>query len=249
MCHPEVPENWERVQASRREVTVDLPTGEKMPALAVGPSDAAGVLLVGDVFGRSAFYEQLAAMIAAEDLHVLLPDFFFRQGALIEQNHEAAFARRAKLDEKKSVEDLRVGIQWLRASSGSAKVGVLGFCMGGTFALDLASTESNLVTISYYGFPVPQATIAHPPERPIDLVERLRGPVLAYWGDQDEVVGLGNARSYIEQASTANPGFRGEILPGLGHGFLAAADLTDAHAPATRTWRETLSHLRQHLNS
>jgi carboxymethylenebutenolidase len=249
MCHPEVPENWERVQASRREVTVDLHTGEKMPALAVGPSDAAGVLLIGDVFGRSAFYEQLAAMIAAEDLHVLLPDFFFRQGALSEPSHEAAFARRAKLDERKSVEDLRAAIQWLRASSRSANVGVLGFCMGGTFALDLASTEPNLITIAYYGFPVPQATIAHPPDRPIDLVEDLRGPVLAYWGAEDEVVGVANARAYIEQASKANPGFRGEILAGLGHGFLAAADLTDVHAPATRTWRETLGHLRQHLHS
>jgi carboxymethylenebutenolidase len=249
MCHPEVPETWERVQASRREIVVDLPTGEQMPALSVGGEDAPGVLLIGDVYGRSAFYEQLAAMIAVEGLQVLVPDFYFRQGPLAEQGHEAAFARRAKLDEKQSVEDLRAGAAWLRSRSGSTRVGVVGFCMGGTFALDLASTDSALVTVAYYGFPVPQATIAHPPARPIDLVENLRGPVLAFWGDQDEVVGVEQARSYIKLAAAYNPEFRGEILPGLGHAFLAAADLTDPEVPATRTWQDTLAHLRDHLTS
>jgi dienelactone hydrolase len=249
MCHPDVPETWDHVQASRSEIVVDLLTGEKMPALSVGSDDAPGVVLIGDLYGRSPFYEQLAAMIAAENLHVLVPDFFFREGPLADQGHEAAFARRAKLDEKQSVEDLRAAVGSLRGQSGSSRVGVVGFCMGGTFALDLASSEADLVTVAYYGFPVPQATIAHPPARPIDLVEQLSGPVLAYWGDQDAVVGVENARSYIEKARVADLGFRGEILPGLGHGFLGTADLSDASAPETRTWRATLEHLRKHLTS
>jgi dienelactone hydrolase len=247
MCHPEVPASWETFQANGSEVTVTVPSGESMPALLLGPEGAAGVLLIADMFGRSEFYEQLAARIAAQGLQVLLPEYFFRQGPITEPGHGAAFARRAQLDEVQSVEDMRAAAGWLREESGSAPVGVVGFCMGGTFALDLASTEDDIVAVSYYGFPVPQASITHPPARPIDLVEDLRGPVLALWGDADETVGIDHIRSYIDRASAVNPNFQSEVLPGLAHGFLGGADLADPLDPATATWERALAHLRTNL--
>jgi dienelactone hydrolase len=247
MCHPEVPESWETIQTGGAEVEVSVSTDELMPALHVGPDGAPGVLLIADMFGRSAFYEQLAARIAAEGLQVLVPEYFFRQGPLAEGGHELAFARRAQLEEVQSVEDMRAGVEYLRERSAGAPVGVVGFCMGATFALDLASTEDDLVTVAYYGFPVPQPSIVHPPARPIDLVEDLKGPVLAFWGDADQTVGVDSVHEYVELAAAANPEFRSEVLPGLNHGFLGAADLADPNDPATETWRQTLAHLRTNL--
>lgn len=63
-----------------------------------------------------------------------------------------------------------------------------------------------------HGFPVPQPTIMHPPARPIDLAEKLRGPVLAFWGDQDEAVSVEHARAYSKLAASYNGQFRGEML-------------------------------------
>jgi carboxymethylenebutenolidase len=247
MCHSEIPETWERIQADGTEIPITVPSGEEMPALYLGAEGAPGVLLIADMFGRSAFYEQLAARVAAEGLQVLLPEYFFRQGPLIGSGYEAGFARRAQLDEAQSVEDMRALASWLRQRSDGASVGVLGFCMGGTFALDLASTEDDLVTVAYYGFPVPQASIPRPPARPIDLVDSLRGPVLAFWGDADEFVGMDNVRAYVERATAANAEFRSEVLPGLGHGFLGAADLPDPSDMGTVSWQQALSHLRSNL--
>jgi carboxymethylenebutenolidase len=93
-----------------------------MPALCVGPENAPGVLLIADMFGRSEFYEQLAARIAGEGLQVLLPEYFFRQGPITGGGHEAAFGRRAKLDEVQSVEDMRAAVEFLRQRSGGARV-------------------------------------------------------------------------------------------------------------------------------
>jgi dienelactone hydrolase len=247
MCHPDVPANWETIQTDGSEVMLSLPSGEEMPALLVGPSGAPGVLLIGDVYGRSAFYEQLASRIAAHGFQVVLPDYFFRQGPVIGDGQAAAFARRAQLDEIQSVADMRAAVDWMREQSSHPAVGVIGFCMGGTFALDLASTEDDLVSVSYYGFPVPQASIVHPPTPPMDLVAELRGPVLAFWGDADEIVGVEHIRRYIERATLSNSRFRSEVLPGLGHAFLAAADLADPDDPATGTWNRTLAHLRSYL--
>ncbi|CAN5126838.1 hypothetical protein BH18CHL2_BH18CHL2_08260 [soil metagenome] len=33
------------------------------------------------------------------------------------------------------------------------RVGTIGFCMGGTFALQIAAPRAHLAAVSYYGFP------------------------------------------------------------------------------------------------
>lgn len=247
MCHPDVPANCEAIEVHGSELTVDVPSGEAMPALLAGPAGAPGVLLIADMFGRSAFYEQLAARLAAQGFQVLLPEYFFRQGPITESGHGAAFQRRAQLDEKQSVEDMRAAVEWLRGQSGGAPVGVIGFCMGGTFALDLASTEDDLVVVSYYGFPVPQTSIVQPPTPPMDLVRELRGPVLAFWGDADETVGLDHISAYIDRATASNAQFQSAVLPGLGHGFLGTIDLDASNDPAAETWNQTVEFLRSNL--
>jgi carboxymethylenebutenolidase len=245
MCHTDVPPGQATPAVVRREVTVPLSAGDAMPALHVGADGAAAVLVVADVFGRSPFYEHLASLLAEAGFQALLPDYFFRQGPLPTMDKQAAFARRAQLDERGTLRDLTAAVEWLRESGSGDVVGLIGFCMGGTLALDLASTADGVAAVAYYGFPAAPPTETSPP-RPIDLVEELRGPVLAFWGDQDETVGLDSVKRYV---AVAPPGVSHRILPGLGHGFIAAADLTDPDDPATQTWRESVEFLRRHVDS
>uniref|UniRef100_A0AAU3H5C7 Dienelactone hydrolase family protein n=1 Tax=Streptomyces sp. NBC_01401 TaxID=2903854 RepID=A0AAU3H5C7_9ACTN len=170
-----------------------------------------------------------------------MPDFFFRQGPTARPDRESAFARRELLDEELTVRDLDAAVQWLRMETGSARVRSLDFCMGGTFALDLASLRDDMVTVSYYGFPL------MPPPKPMDLVDELRGPVLAFWGEDDRGIGPDTVHAYTARASKANPGFTGEVIPGLGHGFLAAARIDDAADAGGATWQRTLTHFADHL--
>ncbi|CAM5692411.1 dienelactone hydrolase family protein [Streptomyces canus] len=249
MCHSDLPPGQPAPDAVRREVGIPLPTGEVMPALHVTAAPGApGVLIIADMLGRSPFYEHLAALLAAAGFQALLPDVFFRQGPLPEPGTEAAVARRAQLDERQSLDDLRVAVDWLGKRSTTIPVGTIGFCMGGTFALDLASSRGELVTVAYYGFPEPPAWVVSPPPRPIDLVGSLRGPVLAFWGDRDTTVGMASVERYAEQAADANPHFEHAVLSGLGHGFLGASDLGDPADPGGATWARSVAHLRSHLH-
>ncbi len=250
MCHPDIPPDQLTPDVDTAEVQVAVGARELMPALSVGPADAPAVLIVGDIFGRSEFYEHLAALVAAEGFQSLVPDFFFRQGPLAEPgSRKAAFARRRRLDEAAALDDLRAAIDWLRERSRRPVIGTVGFCMGGTFVLDLASTQDDLVTIAYYGFPVPSTELASPPPRPLDLVDSLRGPVLAFWGDRDDTVGVDHARAYAERARASNPDFDCEFVPGLGHGFLGAARLGAADDPGGATWTRALAQLHGHLDA
>jgi carboxymethylenebutenolidase len=249
MCHTDIPPGQSTPEIAGSEVTIPLPGGHLMPALHIAPDPSApAVLIVGDVFGRSAFYEHLAALVATAGFQALVPDFYFRQGPLpVPPTREAAFERRSRLDESGAVDDLRGAIDWLRETSSQTRVGTIGFCMGGTFALDLASAEQDLVTIAYYGFPVLSSSLPAPPPAPIDLVDNLHGPVLAFWGSEDEAVGVEHARRYAELASSSNPDFEFEIVSGLGHGFLGSARLGDRTDPGAATWDRTLALLQTHL--
>ena len=120
--------------------------------------------------------------------------------------------------------------------------------MGGTFVLDLAASENDLATVAYYGFPVPQAS---PPPAPLDLVDEMQGPILAFWGEDDEVVGLENAQQFVRRMEEGGKDFSYRIYPGVGHGFLAAGhgDGSSTGGPAEESWTLALDHLREHLVS
>src|SRR2546427_4402548 len=132
MCHPEVPPGQTEPSVSTREMTIE--TGaERMPALLADSDHGSGapVLVVADIFGRSPFYENLAARLAKAGFTALLPEFFFRQGPLPERTREAAMARRTRLDENQTQEDLLRSIDWLEQETGAGRVGPIGVCMRG----------------------------------------------------------------------------------------------------------------------
>jgi dienelactone hydrolase len=249
MCHSEVPEGQPEMVVAWQDVGIPV-GGVDMPALVTPGADGLpSVLVIADMFGPTPFYEHLSALLTAAGFRTLLPDYFFREGPVDEGDLQGAFARRRRLDENRTLEDMRRAISWLRGTDGESKVGVLGFCMGGTFALDLASTQPDLPVVSYYGFPAPFPGLELPPPPPIDLVDTLSGPVLAFWGEQDAIVGMDNVTAYTDRATQVNPGFAFEVLPGLGHGFLADADLSDPDEAGGGTWDRAVRHLKRHLDN
>jgi carboxymethylenebutenolidase len=249
MCHPEVLPGRRTPEVTREEVMIRVGGGESMPSMLATPDEgpAPAVMVIADVFGRSPFYEDLAARIATAGFEALLPDFFHRVGPLAERTREAAFARRRLLDEPGALEDLRAGLGWLRERAGhSGRIGTVGFCMGGTYALHLAAEEDDLVSVCYYGFP------SHGSPSPIDLADRMSGPLLGFWGNQDEGVGMENVAELARRLDARGADFQHRVYPGVGHGFLARTDFDAERAdyePACESWTMALDLWRQHLRA
>ena len=257
MCHPEVPEGQPTPQVTTEEVGLPLPSGETMPAMLAlpdGGSPAPAVMVVCDVFGRSPFYESLAARVAQAGFEALVPDFFFREGPLPERTREHAFERRGRMSEIRAIDDLRAALAWLRGRPGHAgRIGTVGFCMGGTYVLDLAAMEDDLATVCYYGFPAGagQRTATSPPV-PIELAGQMRGPILGFWGDQDAGVGMDNVAELARRLDEHGADFSHTVYPGLGHGFLAASQFdpsNDAYRAACESWTAALDLWRRHLRA
>jgi carboxymethylenebutenolidase len=255
MCHPEVPEGQATPDVIREEVRVPLASGEVMPALLTRPEsgDGPAVLIVHDIFGRSPFYEALAARLSTTGFVALLPDYFFRQGPLAERSRDLAFERRAKLNEVGVLDDLSAAVDMLRQQSGvrGDRVGTVGFCMGGTLVLDLAARRADLVTVCYYGFPVREGhAVGTPAPAPMDELDRMSGPILGFWGDQDQGVNMSDVATFASELERRGIAFDLTIYPGLGHGFMAQSGLDPSHPAyqmACESWTRALGFFRQHL--
>ncbi len=254
MCHPEVPAGQVTPEVQRQEVEIISARGERMPALFSSPKGASGpgILLINDIMGRSPFYESLAARLATAGFQVLLPEFFFRQGPLAERNFELAFARRGQLNEEQTLTDLNAAINWLRAqpSVTGDKIGTLGFCMGGTFVLDLAARRSDLAGVCFYGFPAAGGRALVSAPAPLDVVNHIYGPLLGFWGDQDEGVGMENVASFAQGLAARDVDFEHTVYSGIGHGFMAASQLDpdhEAYDKACDAWTQTLDFYRDKL--
>jgi len=250
MCHPEVPEGSTPPDVERQQVSIPLTNNESMPGLLCRPqiNSGAAVLVVSDIMGPSPFYEDLAGRLALAGFVALLPDYFWRAGALPEPNREAAFARRARLDEQQALRDLYLAIDWVQLEPGSAgTAGTIGFCMGGTLVLDLAAERDDLATVCFYGFPGTASPAGKNAPRPLDIVDEINGPILGFWGDQDQGAGMDNVEKLAAALKARDVDFEHKIYPGLGHGFMAASKLdpqSEAYEAACDAWTRAVDFLR-----
>jgi carboxymethylenebutenolidase len=251
MCHYEAPAGSSATGVVREEVRVPVVGGEEMPAFLARPERGPGppVLVIHDIFGRSPFYEELSARLAAEGFTALLPDFFFRQERLTERNFELAYARRSRLNERRTLRELSGALDWVAAQTGrqGGRLGTIGFCLGGTMVLDLAAAREDLASVCYYGFPAPgpmDNDLTLPP--PLTLVDRMHGPILGFWGDQDAGVGLPNVYGLERALRERGVAYEHVIYPDVGHGFMAASDGAP-YAAAQDSWARTLAFYREQL--
>jgi carboxymethylenebutenolidase len=247
MCHPEVPTGTKPPDVRTEEARIEV-DGGAMPTFVALPerTPAPAVLVINDVFGRSAFYEHTARRLAQAGFVAATPEFFFREGPLPEPTREAAMARSKRLDFSRTVDDMSAAIDWLRDRPDSTRaVGTIGFCMGGTIVLLLAARRRDLAaSVCFYGFPADTRTSA----RPIDVAPQMKGPILGLWGDQDAGVGMDNVAELDAALSVAGVEHEFHVYQGLGHGFLKASlddESTPGYRQACASWTRTIAFFRE----
>lgn len=251
MCHRhDVPEH--DLDMPSRQVHVPLESGADLPAIHYTPQRGSGpgILLATDIYGPTPFYQAVANRLAGHGYTVLLADYFFRSGELVDGTRDEAFARHSHLSERAALNDLDAALDWLarQPETTGSRLGTLGFCLGGTLTLDLAARRDDLETVCYYAFPF---GMFHPnPEpapRPIDLTDHISGHVLSFWGD-DDYIGADQMQRFHEAMRAAGVSYEQTVHPGVGHGFLRGlfTDGLDSKA-ALASWDATTRFFADHL--
>jgi carboxymethylenebutenolidase len=251
MCHNHSPAPGPSADLVRRRERTT--SSDPVPYEVVEPaaaSDGPWIVLVTDIYGVNVFYRHLAERLAAAGYRVATPDLFHRVGPARDDTREAAIERRGRLDDQQAFDDLEQVIDEAIVPGDDVvrpTFGAVGFCLGGTLALLSAADQPAQATVTYYAFPRAAAGAAVPAAHPVDVVGRVAGPVLAFWGREDYI-----DPAEVDELQSALDGAPGdaeiEWFEGAGHAFLGGLTEERADSEAARkSWARTLEFFSKQL--
>jgi carboxymethylenebutenolidase len=178
-----------------------------------------GLVIAQEIFGVNHTMREVADYYAEEGYVALVPDLFWRQQPDVELGYSEADWQRAfgfyqGFDEAKGMQDMQSAIDALRAlpEVGGAKVGVLGFCLGGKLAYLAACRTDADVSVGYYGVGI---------EAALDEADQIKRPLTLHIAERDKFCPP-EARERIVQALQGRPGVALHVYPGADHAFARA---------------------------
>lgn len=218
--------------------------GQTIRAYLARPPKAAqplpAVLIIHEWWGLTDHMKDLARRFAKEGYAALVPDLYARQGSVVTTDANEAAKLMSQLSSQQSLRDLNAAAAYLKRQPWIApdRLGVVGFCMGGTMALTMATHNSDLnAAVVFYG-KVP----------PIETLDSLLCPILFHHGAQDGWV-TGKEVDTLRQG-LAQYGKHGQVVsyPSAGHAFFNDAR-PDAYRPteAAEAWQRTKQFFAEQL--
>jgi carboxymethylenebutenolidase len=203
-----------------------------IPASGKGP----GVIVIQEWWGLVPHIKKVADRFAAEGFSALAPDMYHGQTA---SEPDGAGKLFMALNIGQAEKDLQGATMYLKAHSSAARVGAVGFCMGGQLALFAATLDASIgACVNFYGI--------HPNVKPD--YRKLSGPVLGLYAEKDGFVTPDVAKGVDKAIKDAGKSSTIHIYPGVNHAFFndERPDAYDKSAAAD-AWKRTLTFFRQHL--
>ena len=217
-----------------------------------------GVVLIHDVWGLTDHARDLAQRLAAEEFAVLALDLYRRlEEVKIENPGEWMRA----LSDPQVLGDVQAGADFLAAHpiTQGRGVGVIGFCMGGMYALLAGATCRGLrASVPFYGLLSHRHGILHDeggldpalkPHEPLEVAGDLQCPTLAFYGDEDQFVPLSDIERLKGKFEQCSRSAEVVVYPGAGHAFMNDTR-PDAYRAeeAADAWQRMVAFLTEHLS-
>ena len=202
-----------------------------------GKADAPGIVVVHEWWGLNDQIRDVARRLSREGYAAIVPDLYHGKVAT---DAEQAHVLMRGLDDATATADLGNAVAWLRAQPRTAKkkIGVVGFCMGGGPAQELALRRPEIAaTVVFYGLSTtdPKALAA------------LKGPMQGHFGEKDDGIPVAKVdalRNGLRQAGKSGEVY---LYAGAGHAFMN--DKRPSYHPdaAKQAWARMLAFFQKNL--
>ena len=219
-----------------RDLTpVELPRGGYL-AEPDGPGPHPGVVVIHEAYGLNDNIKDITRRLAEAGYVALAVDLFGGRNRAVCMTRFMA-GMLAGSPNRFGVGDLKDALTALSAlpAVDERRVGAIGFCMGGSFAVAWACTDTRLRAIAPFYASNP---------RPLDAVRRMC-PVVGSYPEKDFTAGAGRA------LDTALAGFNIErdikIYPGARHSFFNETGRAYDKSDADDSWQRLIKFFGDHL--
>ena len=196
---------------------VDIKSGDRtIKAFVVYPErkDKAPVMLVvQEIFGLTDWLRSLCDELAESGVIAIAPDFL--NGQKFEDGDGASKAVSALTKEQiKTVLDATADYALTKIPAGNGTLAICGFCRGGGWAFDYASTNPKLKAVySFYGTPLDDPA----------KIAKIPCPVYGFYAENDARVNVGIPKTE-ELMKAAGKKYEPVIYKGAGHGFMRSGE-------------------------
>jgi carboxymethylenebutenolidase len=193
------------------------------------------LVVVQEIFGVNSHIRSVADGYARDGFLAVAPAIFDRIERGVELGYDGADLQTAmsfipKLDPDKALVDIAAAMEFAASETGK-KVGVIGYCFGGTLAWVAAARLHPAVAVGYYGGRI--GNYAN---------EKLTAPVMLHFGKQDAHI----PPEEVAKVQAAHPEV--EIYwYDAGHGFNCDARASFEPVSAGEARERSLKFLRKHL--
>ncbi len=198
-------------QAAEQSVTFKSGDEKGMGVLVTpeGKGPFPAVIVIQEWWGLNDWVKQQARALAQQGYLALAPDLY--RGKVTDKQEEAHQLMMGTPRDR-ALRDLQGAWAYLQSRPDVKKdrIGVIGWCMGGGYALQLATVEPGLAaTVAYYGTP---------PTDP-SAVAAIKSPVLGNYGGEDKGPSPDQVKAFEEAMKKAGKKADIKIYPGAGHAF------------------------------
>ncbi len=200
------------------------------------------VIVVQEWWGLNDHIRDVAGRLARQGYFAIAPDLYSRQGHKVTADPNVAGQLMQALNKNDGVDDLLSTVGWLRSQekTRSSKLGVIGFCMGGSYALLLPCASRQISAAAVFYGEVPGE----------DRLKELACPILYVYGTNDQWI----KRTDVDRLAATlkklkKPG-EVKIYEGCSHGFFNDTR-PDVYAPkaAQDAWQRALDLFARNLKA
>lgn len=235
-------------------VLLSTPDGpmEGFLALPDKAEKAPAVVVAQEAFGVNAHIEDVCRRFAHAGYGALAPELFHRagRGVVIEYGDLAKVRPLlAKLSNDEVATDTRAALGYLRAHPAvdSARVGIVGFCLGG-FAAFLTACRTNVAAaVCFYGGGIAHARSGVGLSPLLEEAAHIRTPILCLFGAEDQSISAEDVNAIRSRLDALETPREIVVYPDAGHAFFCNQRASYHAASATDAWQKTLDFFERNL--
>lgn len=232
---------------SIRETTVQYSSGNiTMRAYVAAPQTKerrAAIIVIQEWWGLTDHIKDVSCRFAAEGYVAIAPDLYSRLGNALTTDPGEAGKLMNTLQQEDGLKDLNATVAYLKSvpEVDATRIGVTGFCMGGSYALMLPCVNKEIKAAAPFYGQVPN------PDVPL---QQLSAPVLYFYGEDDGWITKADVQRLAAGLKKYNKPGEIKTYPGAPHAFFRDTDKTVYRPEAAKdAWARTKAFFKQHLSA
>lgn len=197
-----------------------------------------GLIVIQEWWGLNDNIRAMARRFAGEGYVVLAVDLYEGKSAAT-PDEASALMQEVMKDPARLLDNLKQAHEHLARRQGAARIGVVGWCFGGGWALETALSLGKKLdaAVIYYG------RVETDPKQ----LEPLAAPLLGHFGALDTGIPLEGVRAFEAALGQLGKKATIHVYEGAGHAFANPTGSRYQEEAATLSWRRTVAFLAEQL--